>query len=35
MTKDADDNKFTDAYLAGQAYLLISNNSSEFKVLDN
>jgi predicted nucleic acid-binding protein len=35
MTKDPDDNKFTDAYMAGQADLLISNNSSDFKVLKN
>ena len=35
MTKDPDDNKFTDAYIAGLADLLISNNSSDFKVLKN
>ena len=35
ITKDPDDNKFTDAYIAGQADLLISNNSSDFKVLES
>lgn len=34
MTKDPDDNKFTDAYLAGRVDLLISNNSTEFKALN-
>ncbi len=35
IEKDPDDNKFTDLYVAASADLLISNNTSDFKVLRN
>lgn len=34
ITRDPDDNKFIDAYIAAQADLFISNNSKDFKVLE-
>ena len=33
ISKDPDDNKYVDAYVAAQADLLISNNSKDFSVL--
>lgn len=35
ITRDPDDNKYVDAYVAAQADLLISNNSKDFSVLKN